>query len=154
LSNLPSRVSDLIRLAIKDLEVCEADPLYEIDLSYWHMYDQKNKVCLVCLAGALMAKSLGVEYKENRYPTGEVEPQLRLIDAIREYVQYPDRESWDGVLGILDDDFSFRYDLDDIPSPLLFAGMFYDDDPKAFKSSLLMVASHFDQLDVHYIRDN
>jgi hypothetical protein len=48
--------STLIKWAIKDLEKCEEDPKYKIDMSNWH--DPFCDVCRVCLAGAVMAQRL------------------------------------------------------------------------------------------------
>lgn len=55
-TKLPDKPSALIRVALRDLEACEKDPRYEIEMDYWH---QANGVCKVCLAGSVMAKSLG-----------------------------------------------------------------------------------------------
>ena len=54
--------SELIRLALKDLEACEKDPDYEINMNVWHkpVGDQ----CMVCLAGAVMAQTF--EMPKNR----------------------------------------------------------------------------------------
>lgn len=57
MSKLPDKPSDLIELALTDLEKCESDPYYEIDMGSWH-HPEDGK-CLVCLAGAVMAQSLG-----------------------------------------------------------------------------------------------
>ena len=51
--------SELIRTAVTDLAECELDPQYLIDMDVWHspsvcLYGE----CRVCLAGAVMAKTL------------------------------------------------------------------------------------------------
>ena len=56
--NLPEKMSDLLELAISDLKKCENDPKYEIGMRYWHTFT--NPVCLVCLAGSVLAKTLEV----------------------------------------------------------------------------------------------
>ena len=53
---LPDKPSELIRLALADLALCAADPNYRIDMGEWHK--PEHGVCQVCLAGAVMAKSL------------------------------------------------------------------------------------------------
>lgn len=58
----PSTPWDLLRLAISDLEKCEADPLYKIDMDIWHEYDKHRNVCLVCLAGSVWAKTMGTDH--------------------------------------------------------------------------------------------
>lgn len=51
----PEKHSKLILLAVKDLEKCEEDKRYIINLSEWHT---PNSRCAVCFAGAVMAKTL------------------------------------------------------------------------------------------------
>jgi hypothetical protein len=56
---LPNTPSELIRLAIKDLELCEQDSKYVINMVVWYMDEGEH--CSVCLAGAVMAQELGSE---------------------------------------------------------------------------------------------
>ncbi len=65
--NLPDKPSELIRLALNDLALCAADPNYSIEMYEWHK-PRDDGVCQVCLAGAVMAKSL------NARPTAELYP--------------------------------------------------------------------------------
>jgi len=58
-SKLPDTPSALIRVALADLKKCEAMPGYRIDMTTFHT-PTSNDVCLVCLAGAVMAQTLGV----------------------------------------------------------------------------------------------
>ena len=51
-------LSDLINLALDDLEECEKDPNYHINMLLWHCPDERAGYCEVCLAGAVMAKTL------------------------------------------------------------------------------------------------
>lgn len=86
-SQLPTKPSELIELALKDLALVEQDPRYGVAMCFWH--DPPNllgDVCAVCFAGAVMAKSLRVE------PTAQVLPEdfpmvtrdrLRALDAFR-----------------------------------------------------------------------
>lgn len=58
---LPDKPSELIELALKDLETVEKlSILYKVDMATWHdklvLFKQK---CKVCLAGAVIACSLG-----------------------------------------------------------------------------------------------
>lgn len=54
--------SALIRLALNDLRECDEDPDYEIDMAFWHRRPREgHDKCLVCLAGACMSKSLGLD---------------------------------------------------------------------------------------------
>lgn len=63
LSNKPHVV---IRDAIKDLEKCEKDKNYLIDMSCFHIRGRK---CEVCWAGSVMAKSLNVPINQNYFPS-------------------------------------------------------------------------------------
>jgi hypothetical protein len=33
---LPEKLSDCLELALRDLEACEQDPAYEVDMKFWH----------------------------------------------------------------------------------------------------------------------
>ena len=55
---LPDKLSDLLELALDDLETTEKDPRYMIDMGEWHT--PTNGKCMVCLAGAVMAQTIGV----------------------------------------------------------------------------------------------
>jgi hypothetical protein len=66
---LPDKTSELLEVALRDLEACEADPKYRVAMHTWHHYLTPEDVCLVCLAGAVMAKSLDVAYNHTRNPT-------------------------------------------------------------------------------------
>lgn len=54
---LPDKASELLRLAIHDLELCEKDPRYQIFMSDWHYATDYRKECHVCFAGSVMAQS-------------------------------------------------------------------------------------------------
>jgi hypothetical protein len=58
----PKKPSNLILLALHDLNLAERDPKYDIDMSVWHQpasgFPSKNTLCYVCFAGSVMAKSL------------------------------------------------------------------------------------------------
>lgn len=55
---LPKVPSQLIEIALEDLEKCERSPDYEIDMGHW-FYMSASRCCYVCLAGAVMATRLG-----------------------------------------------------------------------------------------------
>jgi len=80
---LPDKPSDLIELALADLIKCERSPKYEIDMSFWHA---ANGICTVCLAGSVMAQSLGVSYNKNSLPSyfeSDEKSKLRALDCLR-----------------------------------------------------------------------
>lgn len=59
----PTRLSDAIEMALTDLEKCEKDPRYVIDMGNWHF--PRRGVCHVCFAGSVMAQT-------HRVSPGEV----------------------------------------------------------------------------------
>lgn len=59
MAELPSLPSDLITLALADLRKAESTPGLTIDMSDWYVTDREG-VCTVCLAGAVMAVTLGI----------------------------------------------------------------------------------------------
>lgn len=56
---LPDKPSELIKLALKDLELCELDPNYQIEMRTYYSRDEQRP-CLVCFAGAVIAQTLNV----------------------------------------------------------------------------------------------
>ena len=60
---LPKKPSVLLKLALKDLESCRSSPDYVIDMDIWHYSD--GETCNVCLAGAVMSQTLGLEPAES-----------------------------------------------------------------------------------------
>lgn len=54
----PDTAWKLIELAIKDLQVCHADPNLEIDMRHWVRVTETN--CTHCVAGAVMLQTLGL----------------------------------------------------------------------------------------------
>lgn len=54
---LPDKPSEIMRLALADLRSCKSDDTYKINMGTWHT-PLLNGRCSVCLAGAVMAKTL------------------------------------------------------------------------------------------------
>ena len=81
--DLPKKPSDLLELALKDLELCEKDPKYSIDMDTWHIYEDRDKTCSVCLAGAVMAKSLDRNKYLDIHNTDPMEPLFKALDFFR-----------------------------------------------------------------------
>lgn len=97
---LPKKLSDVILLALEDLRKIEKDPKYMIDMGVWHeprtsREDKNTKVCAVCFAGAVLAKTFKkdplkpfvVEVESNNYlHTGlphTTEGKLSALDSLR-----------------------------------------------------------------------
>lgn len=55
---LPDKPSELIRVALKDLKSVEKSPFYKVDMLRWHKGLTLSRRCTVCLAGAVMARTL------------------------------------------------------------------------------------------------
>lgn len=89
LPNVPSR---LIKLALQDLQKCEGDPRYMVDMQHWHARLQTQRarggphavVCRVCLAGAVMAQTLEFPVAETAVPGDTCwSSMLMALDAFR-----------------------------------------------------------------------
>lgn len=65
---LPRKMSELLRLAVKDAQTCEADPRYRLSMDDWHRYRDSSSQCHVCMAGAVMAQSLEVGLETSTMP--------------------------------------------------------------------------------------
>jgi len=66
-TKLPEKLSECLFLALDDLEKCEDDPKYVIDMSEWHTADDVQ--CLVCFAGSVMAKTCDADWCESLAPS-------------------------------------------------------------------------------------
>ena len=79
----PDKLWKVVEIALADLKKAEASPEYSVDMSVWH---QPNGACKVCLAGSVMAFTLGVPIDRrvgdaNRM--GKWENPLRALDYFR-----------------------------------------------------------------------
>lgn len=61
---LPSLPSALLRLALNDLEKCELDPRYRINMNFWHVPKQ-GAPCVICLAGSILAKTINLPINQE-----------------------------------------------------------------------------------------
>lgn len=80
---------ELMALAVQDLESVIPADMYRVQMSDWHAPLETatgNRVCRVCLAGAVMARSLGAspdQYALPKYYPQKTERALRAIDEFR-----------------------------------------------------------------------
>jgi hypothetical protein len=86
-AELPNKLSALLRLAVQDAQKCEAMPeVYTLDMNKWH-FPQSGGACQVCMAGAVMAQTLGAEPGHVMAPyffgLESIEFQLEAINAMR-----------------------------------------------------------------------
>lgn len=94
MKKLSKVLSTAIVQALKDLELCMADPDYVINFDQWHrptsIDSQFTKggmtICRVCYAGSVMAQTLKVSKNENITPNyfpPDVRKMLNALDAVR-----------------------------------------------------------------------
>ena len=77
---------ELLALALDDFEKVLRDPRYAVQMGDYHMPDEQGRKCHVCLAGAVMAKSLGASPAERVSPHNfpeEVGERLDALDDLR-----------------------------------------------------------------------
>lgn len=94
---LPSKPSELIKLAIKDLKAAEKSKKYVVKMSRFHelvddgsplaaFHDDHVGKCAVCFAGSVMARSLKCNPKDTVSPTQfdkKTMAKLYALDALR-----------------------------------------------------------------------
>jgi len=151
MSVLPDKIGDLIRLAVKDLTLCEANPNYSIDMSEWHGYCSDDDVCYVCLAGCVLAQTVGLP----RYQwTDLTQRDLDLTKQDREKIVMLD------LLRVAKTNISYltsyvgSKEIEKMDkNNLLFNATRYQSDPGQFKIDMLILANSMDKYDVHYVGD-
>ena len=68
MAKLPDKPSELIELALKDLASVERSKAYKVDMGTWHSPAKYDGPCSVCLAGAVMARTLRMPRDEEHSP--------------------------------------------------------------------------------------
>ena len=131
---LPDKASELIRVALKDLEACEKSEKYHIYMGTWHEPEPTERPCAVCLAGAVMAQSLGAKTSEMYEPVDfdENENKLEALNEFRDGDLAAAFEwlgvEWEGestvdVARYFDEDSSqFKEDMNNLADKLEAAG--------------------------------
>ena len=128
---LPNDPSELIRLAIADLERAEHDERYEVDMMVWH--EPIGEVCCVCLAGALMAGTLGTDVGESFISSDFSDDDGDKLRALNCFRTGEITEGL-GLLGIYRPGW-------------MIAVCPYDDDPDRFKREMLELADTLETYD-------
>ena len=134
---LPNKPSELIRLALHDLELCEKDKRYLIDMDDWHINDTSD-LCCVCLAGSVMAKSL----KANFYAT--LGPEIYNKSTKLKLFALDDFRTGDIRDGV---EILFRITKNsqvDLPPDRDICD--YDKDPNKFKRDMRKLANEFESV--------
>lgn len=87
---LPDKLSNLLELALADLAKVEADKRYVVNMDLWHIPtyggDIYPALCRVCLAGAVIAGSLGGNIRKHLVPYNfdeKTKSKLFAIDCLR-----------------------------------------------------------------------
>lgn len=83
-TTLPNKLSDLLELAVHDVQKCEAEPKrFVLDMGKWHS-PKEDGVCALCMAGAVMAQTMAVPDKEyGVWSKVQAEPKLVAINEMR-----------------------------------------------------------------------
>ena len=63
-TTLPDKLTDLLELALSDLKKVADSPKYYIHMERYYN-GSRTGPCMVCFAGAVMAKSLNAKWKPN-----------------------------------------------------------------------------------------
>ena len=74
--------SELIRVALNDLMRCYNDSEYVVSMGAWHVPNLAS--CQVCLAGAVMAKTLGSDSNQLFGPSSFSRPIDSILWALNE----------------------------------------------------------------------
>src|SRR5690242_14702523 len=83
-TKLPEKLSELILVALADLEAVERDPDYLVEMCSWH---EPNGKCKVCFAGSVMARSLNAPLRKFVRPGSydlHTESRLLALDRVRQ----------------------------------------------------------------------
>lgn len=84
MQQLPDKPSELIRLALKDEDKAHHSPKYRVYMNVWHeVYTYKGQLkCHVCFAGAVMAFTLGADWKADLEPEDFINGNLGKLNAL------------------------------------------------------------------------
>jgi hypothetical protein len=85
MTQLPEKLSDLLRLAVRDCMTVEKMPDRRLDMETFHW--PSETVCVVCMAGAVMDRTLGADPDAELGPDDfdrETGKRLHAIDAMRQ----------------------------------------------------------------------
>ena len=64
----PTKLSEAIRMALKDQLAVEKNPKIEIDMNTWHTALKGKPKCAVCFAGAVMHQQFNLTLGSTAYP--------------------------------------------------------------------------------------
>lgn len=126
MNKLPNKKSDLLILALEDYFKIKEDPKYEINMLDWHILSVYNPICMVCLAGSVIAKSLNCDRDITWTPNmfnPYVRQKLHIINDIRSgYIFLPDFDKFPNI----DEEYQFNKDIAFYKDPELFENYIQD----------------------------
>lgn len=135
MTKLPDKPSELIRLALADLEKVEASKEYVVTMSRYHEPNgaHGSRRCQVCFAGAVIASTLGMPPEIDAFPESFDRDTALKLFALNEF-----RQGWVSEgLGFLVH-LGYRGGHDSrIVTP-------YHVDPKQFKSDMHEIATELE----------
>ena len=127
-------LSTVLRIALEDLEATERLPGYVIDLQVYHDpdTDEHPGKCVVCLAGSVMARTLGIKPDVVSGPNRHAKPIRDRIHAI----------DWARLGGFAFAAIELGYSDNDVHKIYTLTGgdwadlTEYEDDPVQFKADM------------------
>lgn len=128
-TRLPDKPSALILLALKDLAAVERSKEYMVNMGQWHR-PMSNGRCSVCLAGAVMSKSLKAKGSDYLFPSNFSTYKHAKLLAL-DYFREGEIQSGLNEMGVSPVDLRF----DDISVAR------YADNQKQFKSDMRAMAA-------------
>lgn len=82
-------LTELLELAVKDMEIIKKNPKYKFDVGEWHYYYKEDDKCSVCVAGSVIANTLKRDRMFSALTLADYRGRtaflLRLLDDIRCY---------------------------------------------------------------------
>lgn len=84
---LPNKPSELILVALADLEAVEQDGRYHVEMMFWHEPSYSTGLCEVCLAGAVMARSLGTDSSTFAIPRSFDTKTSTKLEVLNDFCQ-------------------------------------------------------------------
>lgn len=132
MAKLPNKPSQLIDLAIDDLEKVENSERYRVNMSEWHTpYDE---TCHVCLAGAVMAMELQADPLDELCPEDfeQLDGALLALDQFRR--------------GLVGEGLQLLWLTTSAPVAASRNVMRYDVNPTQFKADMRQMAKDFREL--------
>jgi hypothetical protein len=127
---LPNKPSELILLALADLVKVERSKNYVVDMGTFHTKYDDDEPCHVCLAGAVMAKSLSIPSDVFVAPRDFESDTKRKLLALDRF-----RQGWASSAFIrLKRSYRRGFSFDREITP-------YEEDPRAFKREMRRLAA-------------